>query len=245
MFVSINKNEKFKKPTTESVIHNSVRALIIKFLEDEQPRRFSDITKKLKKPDIVVSRELRFLGGKGWVIKTGSGQKTRYILNRRMKEVNEYLTILNTTPDPDSDFYPLELDMNALASELYENRTDMEVEFTLAHLNMVIAGERIDGFEKSVKHLEKNHKLLAEIVRFMNFIVMGRAEQNLKNYKAQMEREGRDVNTREAEKEIFFKGYGKGLKPFKLIISWSPERYGYLESCPLGFDWKLLKTTKN
>ncbi len=196
----------------------------------------------------TISRALIKLEESGWILKEGKGtRKTSYKINRAKKEIAEIITKLESIPNPNDTFYPVEVDLNALASEIYEKRNDFDIECALPHLEIVIAGEKIDGFEKSVKHLEKNYKLLAEIVKFMNFIAIGRATQAMQNYKTQMQKQGKDVNTEEAKKEIFFMGYlhKKNWKPFKLIISWSPERYGYLESCPLGFNWKLLKTTKN
>jgi DNA-binding HxlR family transcriptional regulator len=229
------------------MILNAVQSeilLTLSMIKRDETLRFSEIQAQPKFKgethgyNMTLSRALNKLEENGWIIKYGKGtRKTAYGLNWRKKDIAETVTKLKSTPNPNDKFYPVELDTNALASELEKKRDDMEVELTLPHLDMVIAGERIDGFEKSVKHLEKNYKLLAEIVRFMNFIVMGRAEQNLINYKAQMEREGRDVNTREAQKEIFFKGYGKKLQPFHLIISWHPERFGYLASSPLGQNW--------
>lgn len=221
--------------------------LTLSLIKRDETLRFSDIKAKFKggkhNYNTTISRALKTLEENSWIIKYGKGtRKTSYGINWKKKEITEIVAKAKTYPDPDSAFYPLELDLNALASELYkngvyENGDDLGVEKTLPHLDMVIAGERIEGFEKSVKHLEKNSKMLTEIVRFMMFLVMGMHDQNLINYKAQMEREGRDVNTREASKEIFFKGYLKPVKPFHLIISWHPEKYVYLASSPLGQNW--------
>ncbi len=222
----------------------------LSMIKRDETLRFSKIQKEIraefkgKKHDnkMTLWRALNELEENSWIIKYGKGtRKTSYGINWGKKEIAETIRKLESIPNPNDTFYPIELDTNALASDLYEKRDDMELESTLPHLDMVIAGERIDGYEESVKHLGKNRYLLSEIVRFMMFLVMGRAEQNKKNYIAQMKREGRDVNTREAGKEIFFKGYGKKLQPFKLIISWHPEKYGYLASSPLGSNLERLQ----
>ncbi len=85
------------KDGSESVIADSVRSLIINFLEDGTPKRFKEITRTLDKHDYVIKRELDFLIDRGWVIRTGSGHTTRYTLNMTKESLKEYISKLALT----------------------------------------------------------------------------------------------------------------------------------------------------
>lgn len=226
----------------KKVVAGSVRARILKEIRDGQTRRFKDLKEKLHLYDIVLDRALKELINKyGYIVKTGSGKGTRYAINQtnidKMKEIEEVLQELDATPEPDSMFYPVDIDLNSISSEVakYENEDDTNLAFTVPHLNIVIAGEKIDGFEDSGKNFGNNHEAIKAIALLMSRIQLSRATQKQQNTRAEMEKEGKD--TEEIELKSFYANAEVFEQEFKLIISWRPERYGSLVSCTLPDNW--------
>lgn len=88
----------------ESVIDDSVRTAIIRFLRNGKPKRFMEIKKHLDKHDFVIKRELDILvEKKKWVIKTGNGRDTRYSLDITNNNVKEYLKHADLAIPSDSE----------------------------------------------------------------------------------------------------------------------------------------------
>ncbi len=217
----------------------SVRARILNFLRSEGPMRFTDIKKELGHHEYVIKRELDILKKYGWVKQEGHHKGTRYILDRttvdKSNELDDVFRRLDATLDPNSKLYPVNVDLNHISSEVFEHRTNHTVEFTLPHLEIIIAGEKIDGFKTT--YLGRNSKALAAIAEFMNDISLSRATQALLNKKEEIIKEGRNPNGRAEQIEAFGAYIEAHQQTFHLIIKRQPDRYGPLVSCPLPDSW--------
>ncbi len=235
-----NNHSNKEKNGTESVIVDSVRTQIINHLKNGKPARFKDIKTELHKHDYVIKRELDILISRGWVEKTGKGHETRYALNLKMKEVSAFLTMLAATPDTNSTYYPITLDLASLADVLREaiptedesiNKTNIneifhmiEAQTVLPNIEITIAGNKINNFDIICKLIESQTDMISSVVRFVRFVSEMRGFTVL-------------ANTIDSKKDTTFDEVEKSLtetlnQEFKVIISWKPtQEINFREVC--------------
>lgn len=193
------------KNISESVIVGSVRAEIMNYLRDEQPHRFMEITKHLKKHDYVIKRELDILIKRDWVIKKGSELTSRYFINTKKKKVVEFLKRLDATPDTNSYLYPVDVSTDFLAKVLgdaptlkIKNKQDLIDTFkdpknreliekraiikSLPRIKITIAGDKINNFDQYIKGLEEMPDLMEGVIRFTECVREIRNRAIMGNY---------------------------------------------------------------
>jgi len=113
--------------TKTNIVVDSVRAQIINLLKNGQPTRFLDIKNKLHKHDFVIKRELDLLVERNWIIKTGLGRATRYMLNLEVIAVSDYLRRFRATPDAKDDYHTIVFDLKKVWNLLDEQETEFPV----------------------------------------------------------------------------------------------------------------------
>lgn len=219
----INNHKNQEKNGNEIIIVHSLRAKILDYLSKVESARFKDITITLEKHDFVINRELKTLVKRGWVIKTGSSYKTKYALDPKSKGVREFLIKLKSTPDADAVYYPIKMDLEKKKSSLdvfinnvekYQDDINQKIKLTTAtlsfsHLEVTVAGEKIDGFSELV-HVPN------EVAIFIREIATARAIAKTASIRKDNFTAGDDESNK-----IFAETYDQ---EFKVIISWKPAK---------------------
>lgn len=233
-----------EKNNSESVIVDSVRAQIMKYLRDGCSKRFKEITKDLDRHDYVIKRELDILIKRGWIIKTGKGYTSRYCLNTKKKNVLDFLDRLDATPNTNSHLYPIDLSTEVLANVLgdapsiqslineIKNKQDFieilkkpenleliikrAIVNALPRIKITIASDKINYFDQYIKKLEEQPDEIAGIIRFTEYV------RNIRNM-AIMEN---CVDLGEKASDEDFQKMFEEIKnqKFQIIISCEPDK---------------------
>jgi transcriptional regulator of NAD metabolism len=154
-----------KEEINEIPIVESVRGLIITYLQDGKPRRYSEILRKIKKADSLVYRELKSLVEREWVIKTVFKKHSLYTLNIERLDVSTYLSKYNLIPKLNDAVYPVDVKLDdftqilkstpfkKLRKELgLPDQEDVEnIIEALPCIDIKVVGEKIKDFSCSMK----------------------------------------------------------------------------------------------